>query len=95
MINDNCYDNGKFYNVIKASSIITIIINWFLIYLFLTLFLAFISALPSSRVRTISRWPFPLAHMRAVSPSFNNNEKIRNENKITNNKNHKSDLYKE
>jgi hypothetical protein len=33
--------------------------------------------------------------MRAVPPPYYNNEKIRNENKITNNKNHKSDLYKE
>ena len=33
--------------------------------------------------------------MRAVTPSYNNNEEIRYENKIKNNKNHKSDLYKE
>jgi hypothetical protein len=33
--------------------------------------------------------------MRAVSPCYNNNEEIRYENKIKNNKNHKSDLYKE
>ena len=31
--------------------------------------------------------------MRAVSPSYNNNEEIRYENK--NNKNHKNDIYKE
>ena len=29
--------------------------------------------------------------MRAVDPSYNNNEKIRYENKIKNNKNHKND----
>jgi len=33
--------------------------------------------------------------MRAVYPFYNNNEEIRYENKIKNNKNHKNDIYKE
>jgi hypothetical protein len=32
--------------------------------------------------------------MRAVNPSYNNNEEIRYENKIKNN-NHKNDIYEE
>ena len=32
--------------------------------------------------------------MRAVSPSYNNNEEIRYENKIKNKKNHKNDIFR-
>ncbi len=32
--------------------------------------------------------------MRAVHPLYNNNEKIRYENKIKNNKNHKNDIFR-
>ena len=32
--------------------------------------------------------------MRAVSPSYNNNEKIRYENKIKINKNHQNDIFR-
>ena len=32
--------------------------------------------------------------MRAVTPSYNNNEEIRYENKIKNNKNHKNDVFR-
>ena len=33
--------------------------------------------------------------MRAVPPSYNNNEQIRYENKIKNNKNHTNDILEE
>ena len=65
-----------------VNSIIIIIIILIIIIWFLTLSWAFISALHSSRVRTISRWPYSLAYMRAVFPNYNNNEEIRYENKI-------------
>jgi len=68
-----------------------IIIIIIIIIRFLTLLLAFISALPSSRVRTISSRPNKLANMRAVIPFYNNNEEIRYENKI---KNHKNDIFR-
>ncbi len=46
-----------------------------------TLFLKWISALISTSVRAISTWPCTLALMRAVSPFYNNNEKMKIQNK--------------
>ena len=49
---------------------------------FLTSSLASLSTPSSTRVRTFSSLPYPLAKWRAVRPSYNNNEEMRHENKI-------------
>ncbi len=64
--------------LIKHLRIIIIII----IIRFLTLVLASLSTPSSTRVRTVSSWPYQQALWRAVCPFYNNNEEMRHENKI-------------